>query len=161
MSRSSSVIAQAIAAFAVAACLTVGTAHAKTFTYADQGDILSMDPHMLNESLLLNFTGNVYEALVGHGKKLELQPELATDWKRTSPTVWRFNLRKGVKFHDGSSLHRRRRDLLLRAGAWRRLGHEDLRRSDQGDPQDRQPYRRHRHARALSRSCPMCWRCGT
>ena len=38
---------------------------------------------MLNESLLLNFTGNVYEALVGHGKKLELQPELATDWKQT------------------------------------------------------------------------------
>ena len=57
---------------------------------------------MLNESLQLNVMGNVYEALVGHGKKLELQPELATDWKRTSPTVWRFSLRKGVKFHDGS-----------------------------------------------------------
>jgi peptide/nickel transport system substrate-binding protein len=87
---------------ALAACVAAGAVHAKTFTFADQGDTLSMDPHMLNESLLLNFTGNVYEALVGHNRKLELQPELATDWKRTSATVWRFNLRKGVKFHDGS-----------------------------------------------------------
>ncbi len=91
-----------IAALALAVCLAAGAAHAKTFTYADQGDVLSMDPHMLNESLQLNVMGNVYEALVGHGRKLELQPELAADWKRTSPTVWRFNLRKGVKFHDGS-----------------------------------------------------------
>ena len=82
-----------IAAIVLVAGLAAGLVHAKTFTYADQGDILSMDPHMLNESLLLSFTGNVYEALVGHSKKLELQPELATDWKRTSPTVWRFNLR--------------------------------------------------------------------
>jgi peptide/nickel transport system substrate-binding protein len=99
MSRPLLLIFQAVAA---SMWLVVGAAQAKSFTYADQGDVLSMDPHMLNESLLLNFTGNVYEALVGHGRQLELQPELATDWKRTSPTVWRFNLRKGVKFHDGS-----------------------------------------------------------
>ena len=29
-------------------------------------------------------------------------PALATDWKQTSPTVWRFNLRKNVQFHDGT-----------------------------------------------------------
>ena len=102
MSRSTSPIVQAITALVLAAFLAIGTGHAKTFTYANQGDALSMDPHMLNESLLLNFTGNVYEALVGRGKKLELQPELATEWRRTAPTVWRFTLRKGVKFHDGS-----------------------------------------------------------
>jgi peptide/nickel transport system substrate-binding protein len=102
MSRSISRILRSILALGVAACITAGAAHARTFTYADQGDTLSMDPHMLNESLQLNFMGNVYEALIGHGRKLELQPELATDWKQTSPTVWRFNLRKGVRFHDGS-----------------------------------------------------------
>jgi peptide/nickel transport system substrate-binding protein len=90
-----------LAVLALALCLAPA-AGAATFTYANQGDTLSMDPHMLNESLLLNFTGNVYESLVGRGRKLELEPELATDWKRTAPTVWRFNLRKGVKFHDGS-----------------------------------------------------------
>ena len=58
---------------------------AKTFRLADQGDVLSMDPYMVNESLLLSFTGNLYEGLTGYGKKLELVPELATDWKQTAP----------------------------------------------------------------------------
>ncbi len=75
---------------------------AKTFRLADQGDVLSMDPYMVNETLTLNFTGNVYEGLTGRGKNLDLVPELATDWKQTSPTTWRFNLRKGVTFHDGT-----------------------------------------------------------
>ena len=88
-----------VALFAVAVAFG---AQAKTFRYADQGDVVSMDPYMLNESLLLNFTGNVYESLVGRGKKLELEPELATAWKQTSPTVWRFDLRKGVTFQDGT-----------------------------------------------------------
>ena len=57
---------------------------------------------MFNESLLLNFTGNMYEPLIGRGKKLELIPQLATEWKQTAPTVWRFKLRKGVKFQDGT-----------------------------------------------------------
>ena len=61
-----------------------------------------MDPHSLNESLQLSFTGNVYEPLVGRDKKLGLAPALATKWKQTSPTVWRFELRKGVSFHDGT-----------------------------------------------------------
>jgi peptide/nickel transport system substrate-binding protein len=77
-------------------------AQAQTFRFANQGDALSMDPHSLNESFQLTFTGNVYEPLVARGKKLELVPGLATDWKQTSPTVWRFNLRKNVKFHDGT-----------------------------------------------------------
>jgi len=75
---------------------------AKTFRYADQGDALSMDPYMFNEAVQLSFTGNMYEGLTGRGKKLETVPQLATDWKQTSPTVWRFNLRRDVKFHDGT-----------------------------------------------------------
>jgi len=89
------------AVLAAATALAV-PASAKTFKFANQGDALSMDPHSLNESLQLSFTGNLYEPLVGRGKKLELVPALATDWKQTSPTVWRFNLRKGVQFHDGT-----------------------------------------------------------
>ncbi|UCG96981.1 MAG: ABC transporter substrate-binding protein [Burkholderiales bacterium] len=94
-----------LAAATIAVCAVLGgslPAAAKTFRYANQGDALSMDPHSLNESLQLNFTFNIYEPLVGRGKKLELVPALATDWKQTAPTVWRFNLRKGVQFHDGT-----------------------------------------------------------
>ena len=38
---------------------------AQTVRIANQGDALSMDPHSLNESLQLSFTGNIYEPLVG------------------------------------------------------------------------------------------------
>jgi peptide/nickel transport system substrate-binding protein len=77
-------------------------ASAQTLRVANQGDSLSMDPHSLNESLQLSVTGNAYEGLVIRNKDLSLAPGLATSWKQTSPTVWRFELRKGVQFHDGT-----------------------------------------------------------
>ena len=89
---------------AVGAILALGTGavQSQTLKFANQGDALSMDPHSLNESFQLAFTGNIYEPLIGRGKKLEVVPLLATDWKQTAPTVWRFNLRKDVLFHDGT-----------------------------------------------------------
>ncbi len=86
----------------VACAVGASCAFAATYRFADQGDAVSMDPHSLNESLQLSLTGNVFEPLVGRGKKLELVPLLATSWKQTAPTVWRFNLRQNVKFHDGT-----------------------------------------------------------
>ena len=87
---------------AAALALACGLAQAATLRVANQGDALSMDPHSLNESLQLSFTGNIYEPLVARGKQLELVPGLATKWTLVSPTVWRFDLRKGVTFHDGT-----------------------------------------------------------
>jgi peptide/nickel transport system substrate-binding protein len=87
---------------ALLALLSTGIAHAQTVRVGNQGDALSMDPHSLNETTQLSVTGNVYEPLVGRDKNLNLIPGLATSWKQTSPTVWRFELRKGVKFHDGT-----------------------------------------------------------
>ena len=75
-------------ALALAACCSL--AHAVTLRVADVGDVQSMDPHSLNETLQLSFTGNIYEALVTRGKDMKLVPALATQWKQTSPTVWRF-----------------------------------------------------------------------
>jgi peptide/nickel transport system substrate-binding protein len=77
-------------------------ASAATIRIGNQGDALSMDPHSLNEALQLSVTGNLYEPLVGRNKDLSVAPLLATKWTQTSPTVWRFELRKGVKFHDGT-----------------------------------------------------------
>ena len=102
MNTASRRIAVRLAAGLCLLAVAAAPAAAKTFRYADQGEVLSMDPYMFNEQLLLNFTGNMYEPLVGRGKDLEPVPQLATDWKQTSPTVWRFNLRKNVKFHDGT-----------------------------------------------------------
>ena len=87
---------------AAALSLACGLSNAVTLRVADVGDVQSMDPHSLNETLQLSFTGNVYEPLVGRGKDMSLVPLLATKWTQTQPTVWRFELRKGVKFHDGT-----------------------------------------------------------
>ncbi len=87
----------------VASLMLMGSlAHAVTLRVANQGDATSMDPHSLNESLQLTFTNNIYEPLVSRDKKLGLTPGLATKWSQPSPTVWRFELRRGVQFHDGS-----------------------------------------------------------
>ena len=88
----------------IASALAVAsfTSSAVTLRVANQGDALSLDPHSLNESLQLSVVGNVYETLVTRGRDYKLTAALATDWKQTSPTVWRFNLRKGVQFHDGT-----------------------------------------------------------
>ena len=75
---------------------------AQTLRIANQGDALSMDPHSLQETVQLSVTSNVYEPLIGRNKDLSLAPALATSWKQISPTVWRFELRKGVQFHDGT-----------------------------------------------------------
>ena len=85
----------------IAGMTALGAASAQTIRIGNQGDALSMDPHSLNESLQLSVTGNVYEPLVTRDKDLKLVPALATHWSQTSPTVWRFELRQGVRFHDG------------------------------------------------------------
>ncbi|RZL93136.1 MAG: ABC transporter substrate-binding protein [Variovorax sp.] len=99
MSFKSKVLTAAVLATLGATSLMAG---AQTIRIANQGDALSLDPHSLNESLQLSTTANVYETLTGRNKDLSLAPLLATSWKQTSPSVWRFELRKGVQFHDGT-----------------------------------------------------------
>ncbi|MEO8653719.1 MAG: ABC transporter substrate-binding protein, partial [Ramlibacter sp.] len=89
------------AVFAAFAIASLG-AGAVTLKIGNQGDALSLDPHSLNESLQLTVLENVFEALVTRDRNYKLTPGLATSWKQTSPTVWHFDLRKGVQFHDGT-----------------------------------------------------------
>jgi peptide/nickel transport system substrate-binding protein len=89
------------AAFAAFAIASFG-AGAATLKIGNQGDALSMDPHSLSESLQISVNENVYESLVTRGRDYKLAPALATSWKQTAPTVWHFDLRKGVQFHDGT-----------------------------------------------------------
>ena len=92
------------AAVLLALPATQSVANAQTIRLAYQSDALSMDPHALNESLQLSLTGNIYEPLVGRNKDLSLTPILAMLWSQISPNVWRFTLRAGAQFHDGTLL---------------------------------------------------------
>ena len=93
--------------FIVAACaaltITVGAqAQAQTLRWAAQNDILTLDPHSQNHATTNAILMHSYEGLTRYSATFQVEPSLATKWSYTSPTLVRFDLRKGVKFHDGS-----------------------------------------------------------
>jgi peptide/nickel transport system substrate-binding protein len=75
---------------------------AATFRWANDGDVNAMDPATRQETVQLSFLSNIYEPLARRNRALALEPALATSWDQTSPTVWRFHLRPGVRWQDGS-----------------------------------------------------------
>jgi peptide/nickel transport system substrate-binding protein len=79
-------------------------AGAATLRWSSQGDFLSADPHSQNEGLNNNINDYAYERLTARARDLALIPSLATSWEAKSSTVWRFHLRKGVLFHDGTPM---------------------------------------------------------
>lgn len=102
MTLKKKLLAAALAA-GTALTLGMGAAQAKTLKYAFQGDLQTLDPHGLFETMTLGFQRNIYEGLVIRDDKMEMVGALAESWENIEPTVWRFNLRKGVKFHNGNS----------------------------------------------------------
>ena len=70
--------------------------------WAAQNDILTLDPHAQNHATTNNIVSHAYEPLVRFDKNYKVEPALATSWQNTGPTTMRFNLRKNVKFHDGT-----------------------------------------------------------
>ena len=89
-----------LAAIIVAMCGSI--AEAKTLRWASRGDIQTMDPYSQNEGMTTNFATLIHDSLVERDRVLKIVPRLATSWTLVNDTTWRFNLRKGVKFHDGS-----------------------------------------------------------
>ncbi len=80
----------------------ITSAESKTFRWANDGDANSMDPYAREETFLLSFDMNMYDPLIRLNQKMQLEPGLATHWAQINPTTWRFDLRHGVKFHDGT-----------------------------------------------------------
>ena len=90
---------------AAMAALLIGTAaQAASFKWAGTTDPQTMDPHAVNSAPVLGFLNNVYEGLVRRGKDMAIEPALATSWEPIGDGMgWRFHLREGVTFHDGSA----------------------------------------------------------
>jgi len=68
------------------------------------GDSLTLDPHAQNEGPTHMVSRQIYEGLVTPGINMEILPQLAESWVATADDTWIFNIRRGVLFHDGSSL---------------------------------------------------------
>jgi peptide/nickel transport system substrate-binding protein len=79
---------------------------AASLRYANQGDLKSLDPYTINETTTNAHLAHVYEGLTQRGKDLAIEPALAERWEtRDDGLRWRFYLRKGVKFQNGSDFN--------------------------------------------------------
>jgi peptide/nickel transport system substrate-binding protein len=77
-------------------------AQAASLRIATAFDPQTLDPHGLALLYHSRVVYQVYESLVGRDERFAIEPALAVSWQMTSPTAWRFKLRTGVVFHDGS-----------------------------------------------------------
>ena len=87
---------------AAGTALAPALAGAVTLRWAAQSDVMTLDPHAQNHTATSGILQHAYEGLVRYDKDFQIEPALASSWTMNSPTEWRFVLRKGVKFHDGS-----------------------------------------------------------
>lgn len=97
----------AILCLLVLACMTSAAVHAAgpegTLIMARQSEAGYLDPNMATSDRSLNAA--VFGSLVGRslldGSYL---PHLAKSWEILDPTTWKFTLRKGIKFQDGTEV---------------------------------------------------------
>ena len=91
-----------IALGAVAATFMAAPALAEDLVIGLASEPTSIDPHFHNLGPNNAFGRHIYDRLINQGSNQELLPGLAESWFVTDdPTVWQFNLRQGVTWHDG------------------------------------------------------------
>jgi peptide/nickel transport system substrate-binding protein len=64
----------------------------------------SMNPHAFSSDANLSYMSNFFDGLLQRpAPDGKLSPALAESWERLDAVTWKFNLRKGVKFHNGNA----------------------------------------------------------
>lgn len=99
MGRISKMLGVAGILFAIAS----GAAHADTLRVLVDALPTTSDPHRYNTSTSFNLSSHVFEPLVYRDRNLKPVAGLATEWSRQDDLTWRFEMRQGVNFHDGSN----------------------------------------------------------
>lgn len=84
------------------AVLCASAAHAQTLNVGLAAAPTSADPHFHALTPNSQFRKHVFDGLVGADAGNRPVPELAASWRKLSDTLWRFELRPGVRFHDGT-----------------------------------------------------------
>ena len=83
--------------------LVAPAAGAKLLRHASQVDPGTMDPHAIATLYNNRVLSQVYETLVGRDENFRIEGRLALSWTPLDGGKgWRFKLRPGVKFHDGT-----------------------------------------------------------
>lgn len=83
---------------------SAGKAQKDTVIVAQGADAKSLDPHATNDQPSSRVSKQIYDRLVEADENMKIVPGLAEKWTKVNDTTWEFNLRKGVKFHNGEEL---------------------------------------------------------
>jgi peptide/nickel transport system substrate-binding protein len=94
-------ISRCASAFVLALGLT-SAAWGQTLTLGTSTEFSSADPHYHNLSPNNGIARHIFDALILSDEHQAMIPGLATSWRPLNETTWEVNLRRGVKFHDGS-----------------------------------------------------------
>jgi peptide/nickel transport system substrate-binding protein len=70
----------------------------RDFIVAHGADVARLDPHFSTD---LGALVNLYDTLVARRADNQLHPSLALRWTLVTPTMWAFELRRDVRFHNG------------------------------------------------------------
>ncbi|MFC4453108.1 ABC transporter substrate-binding protein [Deinococcus sonorensis] len=89
---------------ALLASSMLGGAQAATLVFGNNGDPVSLEPGNITDGISLAVQRQIYDTLVDFKDgTTDPTPGLAISWKSNpDATVWTFNLRKNVKFQDGT-----------------------------------------------------------
>ncbi|KXG76503.1 glutathione ABC transporter substrate-binding protein [Thermotalea metallivorans] len=71
---------------------------------AQGADAKSLDPHATNDQPSSRVMKQIYNTLVTANEDMEIVPGLAEKWEQKDEKTWEFDIRKGVKFHNGEEL---------------------------------------------------------
>lgn len=82
-------------------------AQEKVLVWGRGGDSVSLDPIQVTDGESLKVTHQIYEGLLDYAPgSTEVVPVLATEWEASPDGLeWTFQLRQGVKFHDGTDFN--------------------------------------------------------
>ena len=110
MSRSSSLFegwgrrraGRAILAALISTVLGAASAQAVTVRIATAFDPQTMDPHAVALLYHARIVYQIYDSLLNRDEQFRLEPSLAVSWSKLDDKTWRFKIRQGVLFHDGT-----------------------------------------------------------
>ena len=83
-------------------CAQRGGPTDKTITIGLDRPLTTLDPAMHRSRTVQAVVRNVFDGLTTRTQDMKVVPQLAESWEAVDRNTWRFTIRAGVKFHDGS-----------------------------------------------------------
>ena len=77
---------------------------ADTLAIGVDRDVATLDPAMHRCRTVQAVVRNMFDGLVTRDPQMRLVPEIAASWRRVDPLTWLFDIRPGIRFHNGDPL---------------------------------------------------------